>query len=54
MTELELFRPDLVFISAGFDAHAYDPLASCDLLDEDFRWATDAVRGGKSSIIKAF
>lgn len=34
------FRPDLVIISAGFDAHARDPLASLELTEADFAWAT--------------
>lgn len=34
------FGPDIVIISAGFDAHARDPLASLNFLEEDFGWAT--------------
>ncbi|MFN3889053.1 MAG: histone deacetylase family protein [Beijerinckiaceae bacterium] len=34
------FRPDLVIISAGFDAHRRDPLAQINLTEEDFAWAT--------------
>ena len=34
------FRPDLIVISAGFDAHWRDPLASLNLHEEDFVWAT--------------
>ena len=37
---LEDFRPGLIIISAGFDAHARDPLASIRLEDEDFAWIT--------------
>ena len=37
---LEDFRPDMLFISAGFDAHAADPLANLNLTAEDFAWAT--------------
>lgn len=37
---LENFRPDLVLISAGFDAHTRDPLADIDLVEDDFDWAT--------------
>ncbi len=37
---LENFRPDLVIISAGFDAHHRDPLAQINLTGEDFDWAT--------------
>jgi len=34
------FRPDLVIISAGFDAHWRDPLANINLKESDFAWAT--------------
>jgi len=37
---LEKFSPQFVFISAGFDAHARDPLAGLQLSDSDFGWAT--------------
>jgi acetoin utilization deacetylase AcuC-like enzyme len=37
---LERFAPGLIIISAGFDAHARDPLASIRLDDEDFAWIT--------------
>lgn len=35
---LEKFRPELLFISAGFDAHVDDPLAQVRLTDEDYGW----------------
>ena len=37
---LENFKPDLVLISAGFDAHTRDPLADINLTEDDFDWAT--------------
>ena len=37
---LRSFRPDLILISAGFDAHQRDPLAQINLEAEDFAWAT--------------
>lgn len=37
------FRPDLILISAGFDAHWRDPLADLRLTEADFRWATEQV-----------
>lgn len=37
---LESYQPEMIFISAGFDAHAEDPLASLNLLDDDFVWVT--------------
>jgi acetoin utilization deacetylase AcuC-like enzyme len=40
---LSAFGPDLVLISAGFDAHRRDPLANQSLEAEDFGWATRAV-----------
>ena len=41
MPALESFRPQLVFVSAGFDAHRDDPLAYLKLDDEDYRWVTE-------------
>jgi acetoin utilization deacetylase AcuC-like enzyme len=38
---LEKFRPDLLLISAGFDAHRADPLASLEFETEDYSWVTD-------------
>jgi acetoin utilization deacetylase AcuC-like enzyme len=38
------FEPDLVLISAGYDAHADDPLAGCLLRDESFAHMTRHVR----------
>ena len=37
---LESFAPELIMISAGFDAHEDDPLAQIDLVEDDFAWAT--------------
>lgn len=37
---LDAFKPDLVIISAGFDAHHRDPLANINLEEDDFDWAT--------------
>ncbi|MFO1207773.1 MAG: histone deacetylase family protein [Amaricoccus sp.] len=38
---LEAHRPELVIVSAGFDAHARDPLANLGLLESDYVWVTD-------------
>ncbi len=43
MPALDAFRPDLILISAGFDAHRRDPLAHQSLEAGDFAWATRAV-----------
>jgi acetoin utilization deacetylase AcuC-like enzyme len=37
---LRAFRPDMILISAGFDAHARDPLAQLRLETDDFAWVT--------------
>ncbi len=39
----EAFAPELILISAGFDAHADDPLAGLEWQVEDFRWLTGAI-----------
>ena len=40
LPRLEAFAPDLVIISAGFDAHRRDPLGNLNLVEADFAWAT--------------
>jgi acetoin utilization deacetylase AcuC-like enzyme len=40
LPRLEAFAPDLVIISAGFDAHRRDPLGNLNLVETDFAWAT--------------
>jgi acetoin utilization deacetylase AcuC-like enzyme len=37
---LEAHRPQMIFVSAGFDAHRDDPLANLNLTDGDFGWVT--------------
>lgn len=37
------FSPDLIIISAGFDAHHRDPLAQINLVGDDFDWATGRI-----------
>jgi len=37
---LREFRPEFILISAGFDAHADDPLANLNLTDDDYAWIT--------------
>ena len=34
-------RPELILISAGFDAHRLDPLANLELEADDFAWITE-------------
>lgn len=40
LPRVDAFQPDLVIISAGFDAHWRDPLANINLVESDFAWAT--------------
>ena len=37
---LRAHRPELILISAGFDAHRDDPLANLELVEEDYTWIT--------------
>ena len=57
----ERHRPQLVFVSAGFDAHRDDPLAYLKLGDEDYRWVSEWLldvakrhAGGRVVSTKAF
>jgi acetoin utilization deacetylase AcuC-like enzyme len=40
---LEAFRPELIFISAGFDAHRDDPLGGLRLVEDDYAWITHEI-----------
>lgn len=41
---LEAHRPELILVSAGFDAHADDPLAGLRLETEDFGWTAEVLK----------
>jgi acetoin utilization deacetylase AcuC-like enzyme len=41
---LAQFKPEFIFISAGFDAHQDDPLADLQLSVDDYRWMTDWIK----------
>jgi acetoin utilization deacetylase AcuC-like enzyme len=43
LLQLSRFRPDFIFISAGFDAHRDDHMAQLKLEEADFAWATEKV-----------
>ena len=45
LPELEAFGPQMLFISAGFDAHAADDLAELCLSTADYAWVTDLACG---------
>jgi acetoin utilization deacetylase AcuC-like enzyme len=44
LADLKNFSPDLIAVSAGFDAYARDPLAAGALLAEDFHWLGKELR----------
>jgi acetoin utilization deacetylase AcuC-like enzyme len=41
---LEAFRPELIFISAGFDAHWQDEMADLNLTEHDYAWVTREIK----------
>jgi acetoin utilization deacetylase AcuC-like enzyme len=43
LPRLDAFSPDLIVVSAGFDAHYRDPLGNLNLREADFVWATQRV-----------
>ena len=40
---IEAHRPDVILVSAGFDAHVDDPLTQLGFVDDDFRWITQTI-----------
>lgn len=44
LADLKQFKPELIAVSAGFDAYAEDPLANSPLLEEDFNWLGNELR----------
>jgi acetoin utilization deacetylase AcuC-like enzyme len=42
---LDAFAPDLLMISAGFDAHRADPLSTLELVEDDYAWVTRELVG---------
>jgi acetoin utilization deacetylase AcuC-like enzyme len=43
LPELERFAPEMILISAGFDAHRADPLAMLNFVEADYAWATEKI-----------
>ena len=41
---LEAFKPEMIFVSAGFDAHRDDDMAQLQLCDEDYVWITQQIK----------
>ena len=44
LPKLEAFRPQMLFISAGFDGHIEDHMAQLRFREEDYRWVTERLR----------
>ena len=44
MPRLDAFKPEMIFISAGFDAHRDDELGQLSLNEQDFSWITDRIK----------
>jgi acetoin utilization deacetylase AcuC-like enzyme len=42
---IDAFAPQLIMVSAGFDAHRADPLAMLELVEDDYRWVTVGLVG---------
>ncbi|MCB1516088.1 MAG: histone deacetylase family protein [Hyphomicrobiaceae bacterium] len=38
---LDRFKPEFIFISAGFDAHVLDDMSDIELVDNDYKWITE-------------
>jgi acetoin utilization deacetylase AcuC-like enzyme len=45
MPRLEDFRPEMIFISAGFDAHREDDMGQLGLVEADYEWITRRIHG---------
>jgi acetoin utilization deacetylase AcuC-like enzyme len=43
LPRLEEFRPEMIFISAGFDAHRDDDLGQMGLVEADYEWLTQRI-----------
>ena len=44
MAPLEAFRPEMIFVSAGFDAHREDELGRLGLVEADYAWITERIK----------
>ena len=56
LPRLEAFEPEMIFISAGFDAHREDDLGQLGMTEADYRWITEqlmhiANRHGQGRIV---
>ena len=44
LPQLHKFKPEMIFISAGFDAHIDDEMSQVSLTEADYRWITDEIK----------
>jgi acetoin utilization deacetylase AcuC-like enzyme len=44
LSALEAFKPELIFVSAGFDAHWQDEMAGLNLTEHDYAWITREIK----------
>jgi len=44
LPRLEAFKPEMIFVSAGFDAHRDDDLGQMGLVEQDYAWMTEQIR----------
>ena len=44
LPRLEAHRPELIFISAGFDAHREDDMGQMGLVEQDYAWITQRIK----------
>lgn len=44
LPKLDEFKPEMIFVSAGFDAHREDDLGNMGLVEDDYTWLTQQIR----------
>ncbi|BBP00906.1 histone deacetylase family protein [Sulfuriferula nivalis] len=44
LPKLDMFKPQMIFISAGFDAHREDDMANMGLVEADYTWVTQQIK----------
>lgn len=44
LPRLEAFKPEMIFISAGFDAHREDDMGQMGLTENDYTWITEKIK----------
>ncbi|WP_286235451.1 histone deacetylase family protein [Thalassotalea sediminis] len=44
LPQLHAFKPEFIFISAGFDAHIEDEMSQVSLTEDDYRWVTEQIK----------